>query len=597
MSSNKCEMDIESEVQALGSFVEKRLMGNYIGSARFYRFKGLGDEEEITFDFPFTAIVGANGSGKSSVLHALYGMPEGESTSVFWFSTELDPIEGVQNDPPRYVYSHWHKEYKNYVETRKARVFSKRRNYEYWEPTKITKKDGMEDVPKCRYPRKKSDRWNAVEKDVVYLNMRRVIGAFDRAFSFGLPLEKRTAKHKEMLQGARRIKSALSRDACSWNLGGGSERIFENRELNDCELSEISRILGRKYVAARYLKHSLFTGQKSGDTSVVFDRGREYSEAFAGSGEVSVVEIVVQLLRANDYALVLIDEPETSLHPGAQRELLRFMLSQIKKKRLQIVVSTHSTDMIYGLPDQAIKVVEEGGEGKSRILNQCSPYVAFHRLGRKNELKSIYVEDPMAKALVERAVEKMDPGEREVFDVKVTPGGWNDILSKQVPSYLLADHDFLVLLDGDQRKVDEIVDEKDIPPSDNNRLEEIIAEQVGCKPSFSLDGGSGKDSNWEQKVKAWRKYLRWAKSRLGYLPSLCPEAFILEKCYGYEGDDFECSLQAKSEYRSKLPYNATSGEHEVGIAMSKLLEINIEDEGFDSVRSLIKSWLAGDLDG
>ena len=50
---------------------------------------------------------------------------------------------------------------------------------------------------------------------------------------------------------------------------------------------------------------------------------------------------VVDVLAADEYSLILLDEPETSLHPGAQRSMLRFLLDQIKLKKHQIIISTH----------------------------------------------------------------------------------------------------------------------------------------------------------------------------------------------------------------------------------------------------------------
>ena len=39
-----------------------------------------------------TVLIGKNGSGKSSTLHALFGAPQGYTCSDFWFSTDVDPI-------------------------------------------------------------------------------------------------------------------------------------------------------------------------------------------------------------------------------------------------------------------------------------------------------------------------------------------------------------------------------------------------------------------------------------------------------------------------------------------------------------------------
>jgi predicted ATP-dependent endonuclease of OLD family len=141
---------IEENVKILSNFYPGKPLEHYIAYARLPNFKNIERGAEIRFEFPFTAIVGENGSGKSSILYALYGMPDGYSTSRFWFSTDLDPIVAVK-DPPRSICGHWHAQYKNTVETRKARVYRKNRNYEYWEPTKATKGDGMPEMPKEKY--------------------------------------------------------------------------------------------------------------------------------------------------------------------------------------------------------------------------------------------------------------------------------------------------------------------------------------------------------------------------------------------------------------------------------------------------------------
>jgi hypothetical protein len=93
---------------------------HYISHVRFPLFKNIEPHTRIDFPFPFTALVGANGSGKSSVLHALWGTPLGYSTSRFWFATDLDPITDAKREPQRYVYGHWNDSFGGIVETRKV---------------------------------------------------------------------------------------------------------------------------------------------------------------------------------------------------------------------------------------------------------------------------------------------------------------------------------------------------------------------------------------------------------------------------------------------------------------------------------------------
>lgn len=200
-----------------------------------------------------------------------------------------------------------------------------------------------------------------------------------------------------MLREARRLKTIVSQNRQSYTMG--YQRVFENRLLTQEELSWVCRILGRDYLSARIVRHSLYPGNRGEDLSVVFERGRQYSEAFAGSGEVAAVSAVTQVLMAPEYSLILLDEPETSLHPGAQRALLRFLLEQIKLKKHQIVVATHSPEFLEGLPPVAIKVFEDNGNGQARVLGSCSPYVALNRLGKLPPAKKrILVEDNLAQS-------------------------------------------------------------------------------------------------------------------------------------------------------------------------------------------------------
>lgn len=59
---------------------------------RFPNFRNLAADTTIKFDFPITVLLGRNGTNKSSVLHALYGAPRGNTIAEFWFETDLDAI-------------------------------------------------------------------------------------------------------------------------------------------------------------------------------------------------------------------------------------------------------------------------------------------------------------------------------------------------------------------------------------------------------------------------------------------------------------------------------------------------------------------------
>jgi predicted ATPase len=336
-----------------------KIFPGYITHIRFPRFKNIADGTRIDFTFPVTALVGSNGSGKTSVLNALYGAPAGQSTGQYWFSTKIDPIEEGEGSPSRFIYGHLNADLNDVVETRKARVRKTRYGLpdpNYWEPTKESNGDGMvEPVLKVDkvYGGRAKDRWNPVSRKVLYINFRKELSAFDKYFYFG----KDPIPHAPPKKGAKvsplRISSKMDQvrqdaELLAQVIESGDTSVMrrghkvatENRLLDKAELSMVSYVLGREYEEARWIRHRLFKGD--GGLSVVFktEHGR-YSEAFAGSGEVAVTSCVVQVLAASQGTLVLLDEPEVSLHPGAQERLLAFLSKMAR---------TNSPHLVTALP-------------------------------------------------------------------------------------------------------------------------------------------------------------------------------------------------------------------------------------------------------
>ena len=149
---------------------------NYIKYIQFPKYKNLTDGSRIEFNFPLTMLVGKNGTGKSSVLQAIYGCPQNKSTGDYWFSTDVDPIEDGKN---KYFYG-----YQKNSETGIKEVIKKRQNSakspDYWETDALDVKVGM----KPDYNLDKETRNNPVEKNVVYFDFRGELSAFDKYFHF-----------------------------------------------------------------------------------------------------------------------------------------------------------------------------------------------------------------------------------------------------------------------------------------------------------------------------------------------------------------------------------------------------------------------------
>ena len=585
-------IDLKEEIRELSTNDGKyhKIFPGYITHIRFPRYKNMVAGSHINFDFPVTALVGTNGSGKTSVLNALYGAPIRNSTGQYWFSTKVDPIEEGEGSPNRFIYGHYNRGYKNVVETRKARVRKVRDGREdpnYWEPTKEAPGDNMQmpNIPNGKKIDGRSlDRWNPVSRKVLYINFRKELSAFDKYFYFGkdpvaqpqkkLPVQvekpSKPVSSRRILNKMDQVRhdaSFLAQVIATGNttkMLRGRKIATENRLLTKEELSAISFVLGRDYAEARWIRHRLF--KCDGGLSIVFktEYGR-YSEAFAGSGEVAVASCVVQILAVAKGTLVLLDEPEVSLHPGAQERLLAFLVQMARKKQIQVVFSTHSPHLIAALPDNAIKSFFQTPDGGFSVTPQTHPYAAFRRLGTSDaRTVLVVVEDRLAQSVVNQALTLIsDTTIRSIFRIEYVSGGSDSILSARIPIFMEGFENIFVLLDGDKQKVASFEDPDLVPVADNEKLEEKITTQTGANPQFLIDGGAT-GGNKMQRIQLQRKYLSWIRQRLAYLPTSSPEEIVLTaakvRAVGESGNSQQCKSRLHALASENLGKVATSEE-------------------------------------
>lgn len=534
----------------------------YIKKIRFPYFKKLRKNTEISFDFPLTILVGPNGSGKSSTLQALYGCPNGKNVSDFWFSTSLDPIEEGGDERNRFIYKFKPENYNNDIEVlkqRSKRSASEQRSEDpdYWETARPTVKDRMDKMPEYNTKHemiRSKTRWNAIDKDVVYIDFRAELSAFDKFFYFGEFHKGNNIRTKQdFIRSRSKILSkhigGLNAFPKNWN----SKSTRSVTEISKVELGWINRILGKSYTSAKIVKHDLYNND--GYSIIFYCSSSKYTEAVAGSGEVSVVNCVLKVMNASPDSLILLDEPEVSLHPGAQIELRNLLLEEIKNKGHQVVLSTHSEHFVDGLPNNAIKLFQYNNvDGRYSILNECSPQQAFIRLGSKSYgNKKLYVEDELAKALVEEAIKEIDPELLKTYCVIPYPGGAPTIINNLLVQFLIDDdlNDDIVLLDGDmlssinetdREKYSEELDlgeltvklySQDIPESSHPDLDDILQKQIkglGCEIKLPLNGGNA--SNTEQKIEFKLKILDLYHGRFRFMNVDTPEEFIWEMAAG-----------------------------------------------------------------
>lgn len=524
---------------------------DFIRDIHFPCFKGLAPNSVVTFNFPLTVLVGENGCGKSSVLQALETAPEGRSYSQKYFSTKIDPIPDEPR--PAFWYSYYNSEAKRIVQILNVRI-KKESNPDYWEPSRPVAKYGMELFPKefSKKPGAFATRWKGTTREVLYLDFRGELSAFDKYFYFGNRPNTLTLKTKQdyIRYYSGYLKKIIEGEITSEFTLRNIKKIEKIDCITEKEIEIISAILDKSYSEITYIQHSFY--RQEGE-SIFFKLNNiesetfkgKYTEAFAGSGESAAVKLVHKIYNAPKGTLVLLDEPDISLHPGAQKRLIEFLLEQCFAKGLQIVLTTHSPAIVEELPKEAIVLLHQMPDGT--FLPKCSvePELAFQYIGHNNLLKPrIVVEDNAAKELIVSCLRLHDERAIDSIDIAYHAGGAEDILKEAVSFARFNLSNIYILLDGDKNR-GIIPENEHIPKAE---LDDIIKTFTGISASsfsFLRDGGI-KEKKEEQLEQEKRIYLQYLKSHLLFFPKKDPEEIM------WEASTCDKPMFAESDYKKRI---------------------------------------------
>jgi ABC-type lipoprotein export system ATPase subunit len=246
--------------------------------------------------------------------------------------------------------------------------------------------------------------------------------------------------------------------------------------------------------------------------------------------------LVHKLSEAPDKSLILLDEPETSLHPRAQRELMRYVARQCVIKKYQVILSTHAPSIIEELPEQAIKILDiRKDDSRVDILSQStSPAEAFNRLGATHSRRTILVEDDLAAELVRSAARAIGSDYLQSISILPVPGGSGGIKTQVIPVDALTDTERFVILDGDMRPPSSDADDNEFPLRKSSAVSDGELEDELSKLSIKknrLLRNGGNDNAEERGKEAMRRTLIWINSHVRFLPSRDnPDYLLLKIC-------------------------------------------------------------------
>jgi Fe-S cluster assembly ATPase SufC len=140
----------------------------------------------------------------------------------------------------------------------------------------------------------------------------------------------------------------------------------------------------------------------------VMSDGVAYSALSMGAGEQRVFNILQVVAGAGKYALVLIDEVDLLLHTEALHRFLETLGSYAEDKKLQIVFTTHRETILRFESYIAVRHLFQSSAipGRTFCFNETKPDAITRLTGEPQRPLAISCEDDVARAIIEKVAEE-----------------------------------------------------------------------------------------------------------------------------------------------------------------------------------------------
>lgn len=140
------------------------------------------------------------------------------------------------------------------------------------------------------------------------------------------------------------------------------------------------------------------------------DSGAHHDLYSAGAGFVQVVQLLAFVLN-RDTRLVLLDEPDAHLHSSLQRVVIEILDEIAGDQSLQIVLATHSKEIINFVDPTRLILVESGSEEAAPVSTEVTPVTILRSLGSIDNVdafalvrnrRCLFVEGPTDSTILAR---------------------------------------------------------------------------------------------------------------------------------------------------------------------------------------------------
>lgn len=260
---------------------------------------------------------------------------------------------------------------------------------------------------------------------------------------------------------------------------------YITQELNDNDSIEIKQkagyILNRNYT--KY--HTNRITNRSSLIGVEF-QSVNYSALSMGAGEQRLFKILRTVKIAGKYALILIDELDLLFHTDALHRLLEVLMYYAQIKNLQIIFTTHRESVVNFESSIAIRHLycNPISPYKTFCFKETKPEALSRLTGQAKRPLSIYCEDDVSTAIIEKVAQQA--GIRKF--VEISRFGAADNCFTLAAALLLSNQNLdnsLLVLDGDVYKNEQARDARmkisltGNSPHDQNRRD-MALEKIIC---------------------------------------------------------------------------------------------------------------------
>jgi predicted ATPase len=324
----------------------------------------------IEFNYPITAIAGANGIGKTTILQliaCLYHNSD-KTHNPYRFSN-------ARNAKPYYTFGDF---FIHFAGEEKGEGSCIEYHYETGGKKKNLKKS---------HTLVKNKQWNAYnrrpKRTTDFYGVSRVIPANEFATFRNTFTSSAIAFQKGSLsaESTEMIKNIL------------------NKPLSSVDVNSSDKIVNFKL------------------NSINLENGLSYSSFNMGAGEEVIISIISRMAELPEQSIVLIEELELGLHPKAQKLLMEKLFHIVLKKKLQLIFTTHSPFLFDAVPPQG-RILLRKPSNKLEVIYEPSSSLAFSELtGETVKELTVYVEDKVAKLMLETLLDSTTRKRIHIADV------------------------------------------------------------------------------------------------------------------------------------------------------------------------------------